>query len=77
MKLGAATGLLFESSNTFQEDPIKTKIIKGLESYRVDHKPGCSSLGRDEVVWLFLYLIWKLSKDRMNGKKDSKKYYRQ
>ena len=77
MKLGAATGLLFESSNTLQEDRIKAKIIKMLESYRNDHKPGCPSLGRDEVVWLFLYLILKLSKDRMNGKKDSKKYYRQ
>ena len=74
MKLGAVTGLLFESRNTLWKDLIKAKIIKGLESYRVDHKPGCSSLGRDEVVWLFLYLIWKLSKNRMNGKKDSKKY---
>ena len=74
MKLGAATGLLFDSSNTLLEDPIKAKIIKGLERYRNDHEPGCSSLGRDEVVWLFLYLILKLSKDRMNGKKDRKKY---
>ena len=74
MKLGAATGLLFESRNTLWKDLIKAKIIKGLESYRVDHKPGCSSLGRDEVVWLFLYLIWKLSKNRMNRKKNSKNY---
>ena len=74
MKLGAATGLLFDSSNTLLEDPIKAKIIKGLERYRNDHEPGCPSPCSDEVVWLFLYLILKLSKDRMNGKKDRKKY---
>ena len=74
MKLGAATGLLFESRNTLWKDLIKAKIIKGLESYINDHEPGCPSLDRDEVVWLFLYLIWKLSKNRMNEKKDSKKY---
>ena len=74
MKLGAVTGLLFNTRKTLQEDRIKAKIEKGLERYRNDCEPGCSSPCRDEVVWLFFYLIWKLSKNRMNGKKDSKKY---